>query len=196
MSKLLVILDSITNGGEANSFELLDFIAFLSFYSGIMIVISNNPVVSVLFLIGLFLCVSCILIELGLSFIALAYLLVYVGAVSILILFIVMLINVRLSEIKIDSTKSFPLGLLIGIGTILLVWSITIKKEGLFNPTAYVTSSFWDGNYASTIDISTIGYILYSSYAAWLLITALILLLAMVGAIVITIKSSSTPLSK
>ena len=71
-------------------------------------------IVSVLFLIGLFLCVSAYLILTGLNFIGLSYLLVYVGAVSILFLFILMLINVRLSELSIDSLNSIPLAILIG----------------------------------------------------------------------------------
>jgi len=71
-------------------------------------------IVSVLFLIGLFLCISGYLILTGLNFIGLAYLLVYIGAVSILFLFILMLINVRISELLIDSINSIPLAILVG----------------------------------------------------------------------------------
>lgn len=71
-------------------------------------------IVSVLFLIGLFLAISGYLILTGLNFIGLAYLLVYVGAVSILFLFILMLINVRISELLIDSINSIPLAILLG----------------------------------------------------------------------------------
>jgi NADH-ubiquinone oxidoreductase chain 6 len=71
-------------------------------------------IVSVLFLIGLFLCISAYLILTGLNFIGLSYLLVYIGAVSILFLFILMLINVRISELLIDSINSIPLAILVG----------------------------------------------------------------------------------
>src|SRR5882762_4719802 len=66
----------------------LDLIIILSIFSGILIIISKNPIVSVLHLIMLFSCISCYLIFLGINFIGLSYLLVYVGAVSILFLFI------------------------------------------------------------------------------------------------------------
>jgi NADH-ubiquinone oxidoreductase chain 6 len=79
------------------------------------VIISKNPIVSVLFLIGLFLGLSCYLIMLGLNFIGLSYLLVYVGAVSILFLFILMLINVRVSELLSYTSNSIPLAIIIGI---------------------------------------------------------------------------------
>jgi len=69
----------------------------------------------VLFLIGLFLALACYLILIGLSFIGLSYLLVYVGAVSILFLFILMLINVRVSELLSYTSNSIPLAILVGI---------------------------------------------------------------------------------
>jgi NADH-ubiquinone oxidoreductase chain 6 len=81
---------------------------------GIFVIVSKNPIVSVLFLIGLFLIISCNLILLGYTFIGLAYLLVYIGAVSILFLFILMLINVRISELSTDNINSIPLAILLG----------------------------------------------------------------------------------
>jgi NADH-ubiquinone oxidoreductase chain 6 len=83
--------------------------------SGILVIISKNPIVSVLFLIGLFLSISSYLIILGLSFIGLSYLLVYVGAVSILFLFILMLINIKGSEILSYTGNSIPLAIIITI---------------------------------------------------------------------------------
>jgi NADH-ubiquinone oxidoreductase chain 6 len=69
----------------------------------------------VLFLIGLFGSISCYLIMLGLSFIGLSYLIVYIGAVSILFLFILMLINIRISELQSETNNSIPLTIIIGI---------------------------------------------------------------------------------
>ena len=96
MFNLHLLNETFTNGYWS---ELLDFISLASILCGIFVIISKNPVVSVLFLIGLFLNISGYLIMLGINFIGLSYLLVYVGAVSILFLFILMLINVRLSEL-------------------------------------------------------------------------------------------------
>lgn len=81
----------------------------------ILIIISRNPIFSVLFLIGLFLCISSYLTLLGINFIGLSYILIYVGAVSILFVFILMLINIRISELVNDTSNSIPLAILIGI---------------------------------------------------------------------------------
>src|SRR5919205_3767205 len=92
----------------------LVLLSVIAIFLGISVIISKNPIISVLFLIGLFLSISCYLILTGLNFIGLAYLLVYIGAVSILFLFILMLINVRISELLTDSINSIPLAILLG----------------------------------------------------------------------------------
>jgi NADH-ubiquinone oxidoreductase chain 6 len=92
----------------------LDIIYILAILLGTLVIISKNPVISVLFLIGLFLSISCYLILTGLNFIGLSYLLVYIGAVSILFLFILMLINVRISELLIDNINGIPLAIVLG----------------------------------------------------------------------------------
>jgi NADH-ubiquinone oxidoreductase chain 6 len=94
--------------------EMLDLLSVVAILFGIYIIISKNPIVSVLFLIGLFVSIACYLIFTGITFIGLAYLLIYVGAVSILFLFIVMLINVRVSELLIENLNSIPLAILLG----------------------------------------------------------------------------------
>ncbi len=91
----------------------LDLLIILSIFSGIFIIISKNPIVSVLHLIMLFSCISCYLILLGINFIGLSYLLVYVGAVSILFLFILMLINIRVSELISNTNNNIPLAVLV-----------------------------------------------------------------------------------
>jgi NADH-ubiquinone oxidoreductase chain 6 len=91
----------------------LDFIIILCVLSGIFIIISKNPIISVLHLILLFSSVSCYLIFLGIKFIGISYLLVYVGAVSILFLFILMLINIRVSELISDTNNNIPLAILV-----------------------------------------------------------------------------------
>jgi len=179
----------------------LDLFYIVAILLGILVIISKNPIVSVLFLIGLFLSISFYLILTGLNFIGLSYLLVYIGAVSILFLFILMLINVRISELLIDSINSIPLAILVGsffnffVNNILPYMVITNNflnqfstKEKLTN----VTSLSWDLYLAENSHITSIGNTLYGIYSIWLIITSIILLLAMVGAIVITLKDKET----
>ena len=202
----------------------MDILSLLAILSGILVIISKNPIVSVLFLIGLFLSISSYLIILGLSFVGLSYLLVYVGAVSILFLFILMLINIRVSELLSYTSNSIPLAILITISfnypiyqmlpysiatfnsytvslnnTLNDIWSNNYSDylNKVFNLNTleldkgeiyFVTSKIWDGNLSETNHITSIGNIMYTSYSIWLIITSIILLLAMVGAIVITIK--------
>jgi len=219
MLNLFVLNETFTNGLNYN---MVNLIYLASILCGIAIIISKNPIVSVLFLIGLFLNIAGYLMMLGLNFIGLSYLLVYVGAVSILFLFILMLINVRTSELTSDSSNSIPLAIIIGIffnmtlyymlpsnvvyildkfgaigepGNLVNNNNITYpfnKSVNLFynNDLSFVTSQVWDGALAETSHITSIGLVIYTSYPIWLILTSLILLLAMVGAIVITIKQS------
>ena len=85
MDSIFILNETFTNGYRI---EILNFVSVASIISGILVIISKNPIVSVLFLISLFLSISSYLIILGINFIGLSYLLVYVGAVSILFLFI------------------------------------------------------------------------------------------------------------
>jgi len=224
MNTLFILSENFTNGYRA---EVLDIISLLSILCGILVIISKNPIVSVLFLIGLFLSISSYLIILGLSFIGLSYLLVYVGAVSILFLFILMLINVRISELLSNTSNSIPLAIIITIYfnyplyqilpySIAAFNSYTVNLNNTLNDIWYnnysdylnkfftlsgveldkgeisfVTSKIWDGNLSESSHISSIGNIMYTSYSIWLILTSIILLLAMVGAIVITIKQKN-----
>ncbi len=222
MFNLIILKESITNGYRI---EVLDILSFIAILCGILVIISKNPVVSVLFLIGLFFSIASYLMTLGLNFIGLSYLLVYVGAVSILLLFILMLINVRISELLSNTSNSIPLAIFISIAfnypvNQILPYSITFfnshyldsnntfmvsnNYSNFFNDIyklsnieldndrlSLVTSQIWDGSLAETSHITSIGNIMYTSYSIWLILTSIILLLAMVGAIVITIKQKN-----
>jgi NADH-ubiquinone oxidoreductase chain 6 len=111
--KYLFLLNEIYTNGYAD--YILDIISVLAVISGICVIISKNPIVSVLHLIALFAYVSLYLIIIGLNFIGLSYLIVYIGAVSILFLFILMLINIRTSELQSNTSNSIPLTIIIGI---------------------------------------------------------------------------------
>src|ERR1700709_273478 len=112
MYSLYLLNETFTNG---LSYVFLNFLSLAAILCCILVIISKNPIVSVLFLIGLFLSISAYLMMLGINFIGLSYLLVYVGAVSILFLFILMLINVRICELTTDNSNSIPLAIMIGI---------------------------------------------------------------------------------
>ena len=112
MNTIYIINETLTNGYKS---EVLDLFSLISIFCGIFVIISKNPIISVLFLIGLFLSIASYLIILGMSFIGLSYLLVYVGAVSILFIFILMLINVRISELLSETSNSIPLAIIIAI---------------------------------------------------------------------------------
>lgn len=210
----------------------LYIISFICIFMGIYIVISKNPIFSVLFLIGLFFGVSIYLIIIGLHFIGLSYLLVYVGAVSILFLFILMLINIRVSELVTDNKNSIPLAILtifsfnyffsdifpyniliydvLGEYTIQLLYGIFYRFDGTYSQNlapssdivnlilhylsltniTSVSSKSWDAIMVVSSHISSIGNILYTNLFILFTIVSFILLLAMIGAIAITIDKS------
>jgi NADH-ubiquinone oxidoreductase chain 6 len=177
--------------------SFLDIITLISIFSGIFIIVTKNPIISVLYLILLFSSISCYLIFIGLKFIGISYLLVYVGAVSILFLFILMLINIRVSELISDTNNNIPLAILailaffIPLSNILPNNKINIIQYNLLSnieQVSYISSNSWDNNITDISDITSIGNIMYTSYSLWLIITSIILLLAMVGSIIITVK--------
>ena len=212
--RFLLLNDSITNGFRI---EFVDIIYLVSILLGILTISCRNPVVSVLFLIGLFVNVAGLLILVGYNFIGLAYILVYVGAVSILFLFILMLINIRVSELFHETNNDLPLaGLTIIIFYYIMaqvlpinftensivsylsnsysdIYNVQLDNE-LFNivdlkqQISYASSKGWDNSLIEPTHIASIGNIMYTSYSMWLIVTSIILLLGMVGAIVITIK--------
>lgn len=221
--KLMVVLDFVSNGYKSESLDLFSVIALLF---GTIVIIIKNPIGSLMCLIGLFASIAVYLIIIGLNFIGFSYLIVYIGAVSILFLFILMLINIRNSELLSNNGNSIPLALIIII-LLNYAWfqlspqyityfensdniitnsiytniihefinsfnslfegSLTTANKGVTN-IMFVTSNNWDGYIAETSHISAIGMILYTVYNMWLLLASIILLLAMVGAIIITLK--------
>jgi NADH-ubiquinone oxidoreductase chain 6 len=166
---------------------ILDILSFISILFAVLVITVKNPIVSVLYLIGLFFAIACYLISIGMTFLGLSYLLVYVGAVSILFLFILMLINIRVSELASDTKNSIPLVFL--ITTIFANAGYTVfPLVNINNSLNNIVSSNWENNLVQYDHIASIGNIMYSNFAVLLIIVSIVLLLAMVGAIVITIK--------
>jgi NADH-ubiquinone oxidoreductase chain 6 len=169
----------------------LYIIIAISIVSGILIITSKNPIISVLYLILLFGSISLYLVLVGLKFIGISYLLVYVGAVSILFLFILMLINIRVSELISDTSNSIPLSIISIISFYVPLIKQLPGNENIYinkDTLNHVSSNSWDGTISDISDITSIGNIMYTSHSMWLIITSIILLLSMVGSIIITIK--------
>ena len=198
---LFVIYDAELSG---YSFEFLNILSILSIFTAIFVIITKNPIISVLYLIGLFITIAVYLVLVGISFLGLSYLLVYVGAVSILFLFILMLINVRISELVSDTKNSIPLVFITALSFTIPVTNIIVNSEYLSNITKLLNNLFyifyqnstvfslcstsWEKTLAGFSHINSIGNIMYTSHNIWLILVSLILLLAMVGTIVITLK--------
>jgi NADH-ubiquinone oxidoreductase chain 6 len=126
-STLYLIYETFTNGYIPN---VLDIISILAILSAIFVILNKNPIISVLCLIGLFASISCYLIIIGLSFIGLSYLIVYIGAVSRIFLFILMLINIIISEYQNILTLVKLIGLVL-LGSIFFILIIYISFESV-----------------------------------------------------------------
>lgn len=208
--KLLVIYDTLFNGFKP---EFLDILGVTALLLGITVITIKNPIGSLMCLIGLFGAISVYLIMIGLNFIGFSYLIVYIGAVSILFLFILMLINIRSSELLSNNINSIPLGLLIIIlldtvwiyispdyssilentEVINTFYTTLLSDLQIFNSSEltdimFAISNNWDGYLVETSHITSVGMVIYSVYNTWLWIASLILILAMVGSITITSK--------
>lgn len=154
--------------------------------AALLVVLARNPVHSVLWLILSFLSAAGLFVLLGAEFVAMLLIIVYVGAVAVLFLFVVMMLDVDFAELKAGMAQYMPLALLIGV--VLLI------QLGL----AYGTWAFSDGidtrlgNPTPAIDqmhnTKALGMILYDHYLLVFQLAGLVLLVAMVGAIVLTLR--------
>ena len=164
----------------------------LSFYlfatcvvaGGLFTVISRNPVHSVLWLILAFLSSAGLFILLGAEFVAMLLVIVYVGAVAVLFLFVVMMLDVDFAELKAEMAKYMPLALLIGVILLMQftlafgVWETAETAEGA---RAAVTP-------ADRFNTEALGLLIYDRYFLLFQLAGLILLVAMIGAIVLTLR--------
>jgi NADH-quinone oxidoreductase subunit J len=159
-----------------------------------MVISSRNPVHSVLFLILSFCGSSGLLILLEAEFMAMIFIVVYVGAIAVLFLFVVMMLNIKISEVIDEIYQYLPVGGLIGIIFLLEVFIIVdndfvpLLSDGNM-PSAYVD---WSGQIDNVTNLSSLGQVLYTHYALAFLMAGIILLVAMIGAIVLTMQIRTT----
>jgi len=165
--------------------------SLIAILSAIMVTVSRNTVHSVFFLILDFISVSCLFIMIGAEFLGMIMLIVYVGAVAVLFLFVVMMLNVveqknTLFESSSDG-KHIPIGLLISLiifFEVIIVISGWKYKPDLLNSISLNISS-------ELTNTHSIGYVLYTDYIHLFQLSGIILLVAMVGAIVLTFRKRS-----
>ncbi|MEP1766436.1 MAG: NADH-quinone oxidoreductase subunit J [Sulfitobacter sp.] len=151
---------------------------------GLFTVISRNPVHSVLWLILSFLSAAGLFVLLGAEFVAMLLVIVYVGAVAVLFLFVVMMLDVDFAELKAEMAKYMPLALLIGL--VILMQFVMAFGAWESNAAAdALRTQVTDPNVTNT---ASLGLILYDDYFLLFQLSALILLVAMVGAIVLTLR--------
>ena len=164
------------------------FFSIIAVFSSIMVIASKNTVHAVFFLILDFISISCLFIMIGAEFLGMIMLIVYVGAVAVLFLFVVMMLNVAQQKDEWFKGKIFkshiPFGSLISI--IIFLELIIVIGGWKYKPNLIETSSIQiDKNFTNT---HALGNIIYTDYIHLFQLAGLILLVAMIGAIVLTYR--------
>ena len=169
-------------------FYIFSFIAILS---AIMVTVSKNTVHSVLFLILDFITISCLFIMIGAEFLGMIMLIIYVGAVAVLFLFVVMMLNVAQQKKEwfssSESSKHIPVGVLISI---IIFFELTVVIGGWKYKPDIVSPMSLPLNLDIT-NTHSIGSVLYTDYIHLFQLSGMILLVAMVGAIILTFRERS-----
>jgi len=162
--------------------------AFIAIVAAIMVTVSRNTVHSVFFLILDFISVSCLFIMIGAEFLGMMMLIVYVGAVAVLFLFVVMMLNVAQQNNPLinsnENSSHIPVGLIISL--IIFFELIIVIGGWKFKPDLVTSASLLvDQNVTNT---HSIGSVLYTDYIHVFQLSGMILLVAMIGAIVLTFR--------
>ena len=164
------------------------FFSTIAIISAIMVTVSKNTVHSVFFLILDFISISCLFIMIGAEFLGMIMLIVYVGAVAVLFLFIVMMLNVSQQKnqwfLSTSSSKHIPLGLI--ISTIIFFELIIVIGGWKYKPDLFENLNLTTPNSMSNTHL--LGQIIYTDYIHIFQISGMILLVAMIGAIVLTFR--------
>ena len=160
------------------------FFAFVTITSSLMVISSKNTVHAVFFLILDFVSISCLFIMMGAEYLGMLTLIVYVGAVAVLFLFVVMMLNVNFKSVRAGFLSYVPFGALIGlvilteIGMMIGTW----KYKDVFIKTSEIKIN------TNVSNTEAIGNVLYTDFLHYFQISGLILLVAMIGAILLTFR--------
>jgi len=160
------------------------FFSFVAIASSLAVISSKNTVHAVFFLILDFVSISCLFIMMGAEFLGMLTLIVYVGAVAVLFLFVVMMLNVNFKELRTGFLSYLPFGSLIGLVLLIEIGMMigTWKYKNTFIKTSEIKIN---NNLTNT---EAIGNVLYTDYIHYFQISGLILLVAMIGAILLTFR--------
>lgn len=160
-----------------------------------MVITVQNSVYSVLFLVLSFISSASLLFLLECEFIALLFIMIYVGAIAVLFLFVVMMLDTKVTSVSRDILKYFPFGSFIGIiflSEIILFITEKFKNNPYLDSFLLNYYTNWFDNIDSLIEIETIGQILYTHYVLQFLIAGNILLLSVIGAVALTINTKTS----
>jgi len=158
-------------------------LALVLLTGGLFTVVSRNPVHSVLWLITTFVGATGLFVLMGAEFLAMLLMIVYVGAVAVLFLFVVMMLDVDFAELKAGMAQYLPIGLLIGVVLLVelgMIFGTWITADGIA-PLAQPMVS-------DVPNTTQLGRVIYTEYLLLFQLSGLILLVAMIGAIVLTIR--------
>jgi len=161
------------------------FFSAILIASAIMVIAARNPVHSVLFLILAFFNAAGLFVLMGAEFLAMILVVVYVGAVAVLFLFVVMMLDIDFAELKRGALQYLPFGVLIGL--ILVAELVMAGSAWVLKPVA--KTAFASATPAGVSNTAALGHILYTDYVYYFQIAGLVLLVAMIGAIVLTLRA-------
>ncbi len=168
-------------------FEAIAFYFFSAILiaSATMVIAARNPVHSVLFLILAFFNAAGLFVLMGAEFLAMILIVVYVGAVAVLFLFVVMMLDIDFAELKRGMLQYLPFGALIGV--ILVVELAMAGTAWILSPAASAAKAH--ATPEGVTNTAALGHIIYTDYVYYFQIAGLVLLVAMIGAIVLTLRS-------
>jgi len=160
--------------------------AFVAVASAFMVIASKNPVHSVLFLILTFFNAAALFLLTGAEFLGMILLVVYVGAVAVLFLFVVMMLDVDFAELRSGVLQYAPVGALIGV--ILAAELIVVVGGSVLTPEAAKSITMPIPPVSERTNTAALGDVLYTNYVYFFQLAGLVLLVAMIGAIVLTLR--------
>ncbi|MGK6312920.1 NADH-quinone oxidoreductase subunit J [Neorhizobium sp. DT-125] len=160
--------------------------AFVAVASAFMVISAKNPVHSVLFLILVFFNAAGLFLLTGAEFLAMILLVVYIGAVAVLFLFVVMMLDIDFAELRSGVLQYAPIGILIGL--IVAAELIVVIGGSVLTTDAAQAITMPIPNPAERTNTAALGDVLYTNYVYFFQIAGLVLLVAMIGAIVLTLR--------
>jgi NADH-quinone oxidoreductase subunit J len=185
------------------SLSLFYFFSSLSILTSLFVITTKNPVFSILFLILSFANVSCLLFLFNFEFLPIAFLVIYVGAIAVLFLFVLMMLNIKLAELQENYSSFVPIAVIFGV-VFLIELVFLFRAEFVFlnapnqNSLLFLSefievsgnSFFFDHFFGLSSNLKTIAFSIFNDHLFAFLIAGYILLLALVVAVILTIQKS------